>query len=110
MKSIRILFLSALCAGMLQAIVGDWVSYGSQLTLTDLQINDNILSAASHGGLVSFDIQKSVFFDNSRNETLTSRLPPTLKVRHTAALYLLIYINRCVLRIPVTKHLSILTF
>jgi ligand-binding sensor domain-containing protein len=42
-------------------IVGDWVSYGSQLTLKDLKIDGSIIKASSHGGIVEFNTETESF-------------------------------------------------
>ncbi|MEA3392703.1 MAG: hypothetical protein U9Q91_06965 [Candidatus Marinimicrobia bacterium] len=66
MKASRSLLLFILfCTGILSAVVGDWVSYGSQLTLKDLHFSDNTLRAASHGGIVTFDTKNKSF--NTQN-------------------------------------------
>lgn len=58
MKYVRSLFCLLLLAFMpLFAIVGDWVSFGSQLTLSDLHVSSNKIYASSHGGVVEFDIE-----------------------------------------------------
>ena len=59
-----------LCAGILYAVVGDWVSYGSQLTLKDLHFSGNTLRAASHGGIVVFDTKTEQFSTESNNDYL----------------------------------------
>ena len=62
MKAFRLLLLFTLfCTGVLSAVVGDWVSYGSQLTLKDLNFSGNTLRAASHGGIVVFDTENESF-------------------------------------------------
>ena len=48
-------------SGVLFAIVGDWRSYGSQLTLHDLHLSDKNIIAGSHGGMVIFDTQSESF-------------------------------------------------
>lgn len=64
------LMLIFLFAGMLYAVVGDWVSYGSQLTLKDIHISGSTLRAASHGGIVVFDTQNESFNTESNNDYL----------------------------------------
>ncbi|RKY56227.1 MAG: hypothetical protein DRP93_01855, partial [Candidatus Neomarinimicrobiota bacterium] len=59
-----------LCAGMLYAVVGDWVSYGSQLTLKDLHVSGSTLRAASHGGIVVFDTKNEIFSTESNTDHL----------------------------------------
>lgn len=49
------------------AIVGDWVSYGSQLTLKDLHIENGVLKAATHGGQVVFDMENKTFENNNED-------------------------------------------
>ncbi|MEA2077100.1 MAG: hypothetical protein U9O95_03685 [Candidatus Marinimicrobia bacterium] len=56
-----LMFLILFCTGMLHAVVGDWVSYGSQLTLKDLHISGNTLRSSSHGGMVMFNIENETF-------------------------------------------------
>jgi len=55
------IILAVLYALPLSAVVGDWVSHGSRLDLTDLFLNGKTLSAASYGGLVQFDIENKKF-------------------------------------------------
>ena len=64
------ILLGFLCVGMLYAVVGDWVSYGSQLTLKDLHISGNTLRAASHGGLVIFDTEQEIFSEENNTDQL----------------------------------------
>ncbi|MBW6458698.1 MAG: hypothetical protein K0B52_06005, partial [FCB group bacterium] len=58
---ILLFFLFSLITAPLTAVVGDWVSHGSRLDLTHLHLNGNILSAASLGGVVRFDIGDEKF-------------------------------------------------
>lgn len=64
------LLLIFLCAGMLFAVVGDWVSYGSQLTLKDLHVSGSIIRAASHGGIIIFDTENESFSTESNTDQL----------------------------------------
>ena len=59
-----------LCSGMLFAVVGDWVSYGSQLTLKDLHVSGKLLRAASHGGIAVFDTESESFSTESNTDQL----------------------------------------
>ena len=71
MKYVRTLFILLLIfTSHIFAIVGDWVSYGSQLTLSDLHIKSNNIYAASHGGIVEFDIVNEQFLKQSNYDQL----------------------------------------
>ncbi len=61
-RSNKIIAIFALLTGSLLAIVGDWTSYGSQLTLKDISFDNGLLKMASHGGLVAFDTDNEVFY------------------------------------------------
>ncbi|MDD3716181.1 MAG: hypothetical protein PHX07_00085 [Candidatus Marinimicrobia bacterium] len=52
----------------LSAIVGDWISYGSQLTLRDLYLEGTTLRAASRGGFVEFDLLHEQFVPVTADE------------------------------------------
>ncbi len=60
-RLLSLLSLILLSGSFLFAIVGDWVSYGSQLTLKDLHFSGNTIKAASHGGLVQFNLDNEQF-------------------------------------------------
>ena len=64
-KPLKIIILSFFIFGGLFAIVGDWTSYGSQLTLNDLTLNDGKLIMSSHGGIVVFDPEQEAFSTQS---------------------------------------------
>lgn len=61
MKKFVIINLLLGMIGSLFAIVGDFKSYGSALTLHDLHFNDGRILAASMGGLVEFDPETAEF-------------------------------------------------
>jgi len=66
MKAIRFAIAGLwLFTGALFAIVGDWTSYGSQLTLRDLHLSGSQIIAGSHGGIVIFDTQNRTFNENT---------------------------------------------
>jgi len=60
-KTRKILSLVLILFSGLFAVVGDWISYGSQLTLKDLRIDDDQITMASHGGMVLFDMNREAF-------------------------------------------------
>jgi hypothetical protein len=63
-------FMLLLGTASLFAIVGDWVSFGSQLSIKDLHVSGKMLRAASHGGIVIFDTQKEEFSTESNTDQL----------------------------------------
>ena len=66
-KTLRLSIAALLTVSALFAIVGDWVSYGSQLTLKDLRISDKVVSMSSHGGLIEFDTDTELFSTSNEN-------------------------------------------
>lgn len=54
----------------LSAVVGDWISYGSQLTLRDLYLEGATLRAASRGGFVEFDLLQEQFVPAAAGEQI----------------------------------------
>ena len=71
MRSFRSLFILILfCVGTLHAVVGDWVSFGSQLTLNDLHLSGNILRSSSHGGMVVFNMNDETFSTENNTDFL----------------------------------------
>ncbi len=71
MRSFRSIFILILfCIGTLHAVVGDWVSFGSQLTLNDLHLSGNMLQSSSHGGMVVFNMNDETFSTENNTDFL----------------------------------------
>ena len=60
-KNILILLVIFFITNTAYAIVGDWMSYGSQLTLKDLRTSGNGVRMSSYGGMVEFDLESQIF-------------------------------------------------
>lgn len=62
MKNFRfITLLIVITFSGLYAIVGDWISYGSQLTQKDIYVQGKLIKAVSHGGPILFDTESGNF-------------------------------------------------
>ncbi|MDD3095737.1 MAG: hypothetical protein PHD63_05795, partial [Candidatus Marinimicrobia bacterium] len=67
-KLFRVLVLILIGFYRLTAVVGDWVSYGPQLTMRDLYLNGSSLRAVSSGGPVEFDTLLQIFVTPASTE------------------------------------------
>lgn len=54
----------------LYGIVGDWISYGSQLTLSDIYVQGRFIKAVSHGGPILFDTESDKFLESNMKDKL----------------------------------------
>jgi len=71
MKKIRFIVMFLLIAlSSLYAIVGDWKSYGSQLTPKDLYVQGKFIKAVSHGGPILFDTEMGTFLKSDMKDKL----------------------------------------
>jgi hypothetical protein len=66
----RIIFFLLIANQALFAIVGDWKSYGSTLTMKDIFRDGGMLHIASRGGMLSFDISEERFLPYPHRDKL----------------------------------------